>query len=66
VPDQMIQEQPVSTDDLSLYKGLWVAIRDGRVVDSADNVTDLRASDLVEQSDFLLLVPRQSSSAVFL
>jgi hypothetical protein len=62
----MIQEQPVSTDDLSLYKGLWVAIRDGRVVDSADNVTDLRASDLVEQSDFLLLVPRQSSSAVFL
>jgi len=46
-----IQEQPVSTDDLSLYKGLWVAIRDGRVVDSADNVTDLRASDLVEQSD---------------
>lgn len=66
MPDQMIQEQPVSTDDLSLYKGLWVAIRDGRVVDSADNVTDLRASDLVEQSDFLLLVPRQSSSAVFL
>ena len=62
----MIQEQHVSTDDLSLYKGLWVAIRDGRVVDSADNVTDLRASDLVEQSDFLLLVPRQSSSAVFL
>lgn len=66
MPNHMIQENPLSTDDLTQYRGQWVALRDGRVVDSSDDASELRRSDLVEVSDILLLVPSDSSSAVFL
>jgi hypothetical protein len=66
MPNHMIQDRPLSVDDLTPYKGEWVALRDGHVVAHGDSPEILRKSDSVKESDALLLVPDHSSSAVFL
>ena len=44
-------------DDLTPYAGLWVALRDGRIVASAVDPLALRDMDEVQEDDTLLPVP---------
>jgi hypothetical protein len=49
-----IQEDPICIDDLTPYKGLWVAIKDGHVADSASEPLGL-LDDSIDTT--ILLVP---------
>jgi len=55
-----IQQGPLVADDLSPYRGTWVAIRGGRVIASALDPIELRDREDVGEDDYLMLVPSES------
>jgi len=63
---KMIQGERFVTDDLSPYRGSWVAVRDGHVIGSALNPVELRDRPEVLSSDDLFLVPSQAASTLVL
>lgn len=57
--DELAREQgkALSHDDLSAYRGQWVALRDGRVIASDFDAATLRDKFEVESTDELTPVP---------
>lgn len=51
------QEELLPDDDLTPYRGKWVALRHGRVVASDIDPVALRANPDVEPDDLLTAVP---------
>lgn len=49
-------------EDLRPYAGMWVALRDGYVIASAEDSVTLRDDPVVDESDQLLPVPNPDSS----
>ncbi len=66
MPNHVIQERPLSNEDLSPYRGQWVVLREGHVIASGSTPEEARASADVNDSDLILLVPDSSSNSVFL
>jgi hypothetical protein len=56
----------VIDEDLTPYRGSWVAIRDGKVIASALDPVELRDRDEVLDTDLLLLVPSQTTNTLLL
>lgn len=56
----------IVTDDLTEYRGQWVAIRDGRIVASALEASELRANPNVTSEDLFLLVPTEAAGTYLL
>ena len=61
-----LQNGPLVLDDLSPYRGSWVAIRDGHVIDSALDPVELRDRSTVNENDVFPLVPSENASTLFL
>lgn len=61
-----IQSERFVTDDLTPYRGSWVAIRDGKIIDSALDPIELRDRPGVRNDDELVLVPSKASSTLLL
>jgi hypothetical protein len=61
-----IQNERISDADLSSYRGQWVVIRDGEVIQSGSNPSELRRRPGVRSEDTILLVPRLSSRTLLL
>jgi hypothetical protein len=59
MPTTEIQRDFTVADDLTPYRGSWVAIREGRVVASAVDPVELRGNPDVREDDWLLLVPSE-------
>lgn len=51
------QQSVLPKEDLRPYEGLWVALRDGRVIASDVDAVALRANPEVTEDDALLPVP---------
>ena len=66
MPNHTIQDRPLSSEDLTPYRGRWVVLRDGRIIADGDSPEELRASEEVKQSDIVVLIPEISTNAVFL
>jgi hypothetical protein len=62
----LIQQEVASREDLSAYRGSWVAIRDGRVIDSALDPIELRGRKKVHKGDKIILVPSEFASTLVL
>lgn len=52
-----MQEAAFATEDLTPYRGAWVALRSGRVVASSLGPFELRENPAVRKDDVFLLVP---------
>jgi hypothetical protein len=63
---QEIQNEFAVTDDLALYRGSWVAVRDGRIIANAIDAIELRGKPEVRDTDWLLLVPSQLDGSFLL
>lgn len=61
-----IQTEPLVTDDLSPYEGMWVAIRGGKIVASALNSFELRDNPDVREDDALMPVPLDGDATFIL
>lgn len=61
-----IQNEPLVLEDLTKYRGSWVAIREGKVVASALGPSELKSRKEVLEGDEFLLVPDQTASTLFL
>ena len=61
-----IQRDLTVEDDLTPYRGTWVAIRDGKVVANALDALELRDDPAVRENDWLLLVPSDLDGSFFL
>jgi hypothetical protein len=61
-----IQREPFVDDDLTPYRGAWVAIRDGKVIASALDPVELRDRPDHHDDDLLLLVPTETSGVMLL
>ncbi|HAM01604.1 MAG TPA: succinyl-CoA synthetase subunit alpha [Acidimicrobiaceae bacterium] len=61
-----IQREPIVTDDLSIYRGSWVAVRDGQVVADAIDPVELRDKPEVREDDVIFLVPTESGKTLML
>jgi hypothetical protein len=55
-----------STEDLSEYRGTWVAVRDGKVVASNADLDALLEASNVRSSDEISFVPEDSEATMFL
>jgi hypothetical protein len=55
-------ESPIPPDLTDEYAGRWVAIRDGEVVGSDDELEDLVRQDGVREDDLLYRVPHISAA----
>jgi hypothetical protein len=53
----VIQDEPIAREDLTPYRGRWVALRDGYVKADADVLEDLIAYGGVLSTDVMLHVP---------
>lgn len=60
------RDQFTIEDDLSPYRGSWVAIRDGHVVAAAVDPVELRDNPDVRDDDTLLIVPSELEGAFVL
>ncbi len=63
---QEIQQDRLTTEDLTPYEGSWVAIRDGKVVASALDALELRNNEVVRDEDLLILVPTRGTGTFIL
>ncbi|MDQ1426297.1 MAG: hypothetical protein QOD72_3795 [Acidimicrobiaceae bacterium] len=61
-----IQGSPIATEDLSSFRGSWVALRNGRVIASAIDALELRNNPDVRSDDWLILVPTDEGGALLL
>ena len=66
MPIQEIQREPIVQDDLTPYRGSWVALREGKVIASAIDPIQLRDNDVVRDTDLLVLVPTNSEGTFLL
>jgi len=60
------QSRPLSQDDLTPYRGRWVALRDGHVVASDFDSVALRDNPDVREDDMLVPVPVQDQGTYLL
>lgn len=60
------QARIIAKDDLTPYRGRWVALRDGRVVASAVDGESLRDNPDVREDDVLTPVPAHDAAAYLL
>lgn len=60
-----IQHEAEVREDLTPHAGRWVALRDGHVVASGDELTELRANPEVQDDDVLVRVPRAPGGYFF-
>ncbi len=63
---ELAQSQVSPKEDLRPYAGLWVALRDGRVVASAVDAVPLRDRPEVHTNDILLPVPTGDRTILYL
>jgi len=56
-----IEQAPFSPEVLAGYEGKWVAIRDDKVIASAETLSELRANPDVRREDAVYVVPESSS-----
>lgn len=56
----------IVSDDLTPYRGQWIAIRHGRIVASALDATGLRDDPEVHDDDLFLLVPTEAAGTYLL
>jgi hypothetical protein len=61
-----IQTEQISADDLTPYRGKWVVIRDGKVLESGLDPVELRSRQGVKSTDRIILVPSRDSKVLFL
>jgi hypothetical protein len=61
-----IQKEPLVTENLASYEGGWVAIRDGKVIASALNSTELRDNPAVASTDTLMPAPHAGDATLYL
>ena len=61
-----IQDAPLVLDDLAPYRGSWVAVREGRVIDSALDPVELRDRKDAARTTNLILVPSHGASTLVL
>jgi len=66
MPNHVIQERPLSNEDLAPYRGQWVVLREGLVIASGSTPEEVRSAVEIESADLILLVPDSSSNSVFL
>lgn len=66
MPTQEIQRESIADDDLTPYRGAWVAVRNGKVIASALDPVELRDSEDVREDDWLILVPSDAGGAFLL
>lgn len=66
--DQLEKEQDkvLAHEDLSPYRGQWVALRSGRVIASDVDADSLRANPAVQEDDILTPVPTQEDGIYIL
>jgi hypothetical protein len=66
--DQLEREQDklLPVEDLTPYRGQWVALRDGHVIASALDPLELRDNDAVRDGDVLTPVPMQADGIYIL
>jgi hypothetical protein len=60
------QQTMVPKEDLTPYKGRWVALRDGHVVADAHSAISLRNDDRVGVTDMIMPVPEQAGGTFIL
>ena len=60
------QDKVLTHDDLSPYRGQWVALRDGHVVASDVDAVALRNQEEVREDDVITLVPNQTEGIFLL
>jgi len=58
-----IHQGPEVLEDLTMYAGSWVAIRDGKVIADALDSVELRNKPEVKEDDFLMPVPDAGAAA---
>lgn len=63
---QREQEKLLPTEDLTPYRGQWVALRDGRVVAHDLDSVLLRDNPAVEETDVLMPVPAHNEGVYLL
>jgi hypothetical protein len=63
---EMIQTDFPITDDLTAYRGRWVAVRDGKVIASGIDPIELQSRPEVAEGDLLFLVPSLSPQTLLL
>lgn len=61
-----IQRELAVSDDLTPYRGSWVAIRNWHVVASALDPIELRESPDVQEDDWILFVPSELDGSYLL
>ena len=61
-----IQREPFVSDDLTPYRGSWVAIRDAKVIASALDPIELRDREDAREDDWLILVPTEAAGTFLL
>ena len=66
MPIQEIQRDFAVKDDLTPYRGSWVALRAGKVVANALDPVELRNNPGVQDDDWFLLVPSNINGTFFL
>jgi len=66
LPTRDIQREPFVSEDLTPYRGSWVAIRDGKVIASALDAVKLRDDEDVREDDWLVLVPSEANGTFIL
>lgn len=66
MPTQEIQRDSITDDDLSPYRGMWIAVRDGHVIASDIDPSRLLAQSLVTEDDWLVPVPSESNGTYLL
>ncbi len=63
--ERLQQQLAPKDEDLSEYIGMWVALRDGRVIAAAGDPATLRENPIVELDDALLQVTDGSDGFLF-
>jgi hypothetical protein len=59
-----VQQEPIALDDLSPFRGQWVALREGRVVGSAQDPLTLFEDASFNTNDVLLPVPSTDGTLI--
>jgi len=60
-----IQREDFVQDDLTPYRGSWVAVRDGRVVANAVEPVQFLNNPAVQEGDTIVLVPTEGAGLYY-
>jgi Family of unknown function (DUF5678) len=61
MPETVIERSTITSELLDAYAGKWIAVRDGEVVASAENLAELRENPAVRRDDAVYRVPERST-----